>query len=364
MKPIASEARKRRAERAKADPEFAKSIDPILNERRVNFLLFGYGETHEPPVTEKAIIGSHTLVSYDLDTRQMDIVSFTHDIRAPEVERIVWKSGQRPYAIRIDQTYPVGGFPLMRKTLQNATGLAIDYQIAFKDSILQGLIDGVFEGVEVDVPLEFEVHPFYLDGQKYDKGTFLKGIQRMDGKRVIQFIKTVPVTEGYYGKPLEHNARKHLVFNALLASLKKKQGDPKFWLNMSAFLSKELLTGSITYDFDPIPLVVNNIRETTLSISRLRRSSTREIRMPTICRSIYVVDPAHGEGGVRWVEGDAEQNPVTKQDIVTGIYPYLAFEVPPGSNPYGDLVTECWMPVRSLVKDTLLPQTRIQNIEP
>ena len=354
IKPLVSEAQRRRAERARTDPDFAIAMDSALNEGRINFLLFGYGETHEPPVTERAIIGSDTLISYNLRTRRADIISFTHDIRAPEVERAFWKAGDKPLALRIDQAYNVGGFPLMRKTLRNATGLAIDYQIVFRDSVMVDLIDGVFDGIEIDVPSEFSVQPFYLDGKKYDRGFFPKGLQRMDGKRVLQFIKTVPVTEGYYGKSLEHNVRKHLMFEALLGALKRKQNDPKFWLSLSAFLSKELVTGAVASDFDPMPLVVNNLRETAGSMSQIAQSSSREIKMPSIRRSIYVVDPAHGEGGVRWVEGDAYDNPIAKKDIETGVYPHLAFEVPAGANPYGNLVTEYWGPVRTLVKTTLV----------
>ena len=117
----------------------------------------------------------------------------------------------------------------------------------------------------------------------------------MDGKRVLQFIKTVPVAEGYYGKSLEHNVRKHLIFEALLGTLKKKQSDPKFWLGLSAFLTKELITGAVAYDFDPVPLVINNLRETASGVNSLTKSSSREINMPSIRRSISVVDPGLGD---------------------------------------------------------------------
>ena len=81
---FAKEAERRRAELAKTDPDHSRRIDKALNDGRVNFLLFGYGETHEPPATEKAIIGSQTIISYDTHTRKADIISLTHDIRAPE----------------------------------------------------------------------------------------------------------------------------------------------------------------------------------------------------------------------------------------------------------------------------------------
>ncbi len=355
MVPLANEANRRRAEYAKSDPEHSRRVIRELNADRVNFLLYGYGETHEPPRTERAIIGSQTIVSYDLKARRADVISLTHDIRAPEIERELAKRGVKTRAVRIDQAYSVGGFKLMRLTLENATGLAIDYQVSFRDAALSNLIDGVFGGVEVDVPMAFDVHPFYLDGKKYDKGQFAQGVQRLSGRQVVQFIKTVPIAEGAYHPSLEHNVRKALVLDALMQSVGENYRERMFWLKGSAFLTGELLTGSITYDFDPIVLIVNNIGATTASFQKVMgRTTSDAVRLPAIGQTRYVVDPAHGDGGVQWAAANAAVNPITKKDIENGVYPSLDFEVPIDANPYGNLVTEYWPSVRSLVRDTLL----------
>lgn len=356
LTPFVKEAEKRRAELARTDPDYAKRVDARLNDGRINFLLFGYGETHEPPMTEKAIIGSHTIVSYDLRTRKADVISLTHDIRAPEIERELIKRYGKSLAVRLDQAYSVGGFKLMRQTLENATGLALDFQLTFKDSMLQGLVDGVFGGVEVNIPEAFDVHPFYLDGKKYDKGHFPRGLQRLNGRQVVQFIKTVPIAEGAYAKSLEHNVRKALILDALLTSLYEQSHSRLFWLKGSAFVTGELITGAITYDFDPVSLIVTNIGATTANIQRTIGSSRGEgLAVPRIGKTRYVVDPASGDGGVQWVNANAAENPISKRDIEDGVYPSLDFEVPIQSNPYGDLVTEYWTSVRQLVRDALSP---------
>ncbi len=54
MRPFMYEAQIRREDRARKEPDYAKRIDKDLNEGRINFVLFGYGETHEPPATERA----------------------------------------------------------------------------------------------------------------------------------------------------------------------------------------------------------------------------------------------------------------------------------------------------------------------
>jgi hypothetical protein len=356
MTPFANDAERRRAELAKTDPEFAQRVDRELNEGRINFLLFGYGETHEPPATERALIGSHTIISYDLKTRRADIVSLTHDIRAPEIEREMVRTGWKKAPImRLDHAYEVGGFKLQRQTLEDATGLSIDFQVSFRDAVIQPLVDNVFDGLEVDVPMAFDVHPFYLDGKKYDKGHFTQGTQKLTGRQVIQFIKTVPMTEGAYDPSLEHNVRKALILNALLNEVDQNYRDSLFWLKGSGFVTSQLLSGGIAYDFDPVSLIINNIGTTTASLRRsLAQKSTGGMQLPKMDKSLYIVDPAQGDGGVQWVGANAAVNPITKKDIDDGLYESTDVEVPYDSDPYGNLVTGYWPSVRGIVKKALL----------
>ncbi len=354
MRPFFYESLKRRGERAKNDPEFLKRIDLALNEGRVNFMLFGYGETHEPPTTERAFIGSNTIISYDTRTHTADIISFTHDIRAPEIEQEIRARGQKVPAVKIDQAYNVGGFRLMRKVMENATGLSMDFQVAFKDVAIKKFVDDVFSGVEIEVPEDFKVQPFYLEGRKYPEAQFRKGKQVFNGTQVIQYIKTVPVTQGYYGKSLEHNTRKHIVFQALLSAVSTRCSDKAFWLRGTAFMTGEMVTGEIVYDFDPVPLAVNNIGSTVSDLSRFINNRTPGgIEMPKIRKTKYVCDPTCGDGGTRWVDGDIG-NPHTQRDMQKGLYPDgLGIEIPFEANADGDLVTEYWRSVRGLIRDTV-----------
>src|SRR5207237_404498 len=110
LHPLLLEAKRHRQANASADPTYWTRLDPRLNSTRLNFLLFGYGETHEPPLTERAFIGSLTIFSYDYGTRQIDLVSLTHDIRAPEAERFLEQQGQGQVGpIKIDRAYGMGG---------------------------------------------------------------------------------------------------------------------------------------------------------------------------------------------------------------------------------------------------------------
>jgi hypothetical protein len=351
LRPLLLDAERRRQSNAADDPTYWTRLDPRLNSTRLNFLLFGYGETHEPPLTERAFIGSFTIFSYDYATKQIDLVSLTHDIRAPEAERFLHAQTQQQIGpIKIDRTYSIGGFDLMRRTLEDATGLAIDFQLAFKESAIAGATDSVFGGIDVDVPLAFKVNAFYLDGDKYPAGEFKAGVQRLNGLQVIQFIKTVPVEE-HYDPALEHNARKHLVFRSLMDAMSQHTGDVAFLGRAALFFSSQVAQDSIAYDFDLRRLIVDNLRSL---MADFRRPEATDKQVPGVLRTLYVVDPASGDGGVQWVQANAHDNPITKQDVDQHVYGELAMEVPYHGDPYApDLATQYWTDVRQLIATRL-----------
>jgi hypothetical protein len=336
----------RRADRARADPSYWHRVDATLNEGRVTVLLFGYGETHEPPLTERAFIGSYTLVSYDKTTGAVDLVSLTHDIRAPEIERLLQPRQQTPVGpIKIDQAYSMGGFELMRQTLEDATGLSVDAAVAFDDAAIAGLVDQVLGGLDVDVPAAFTTNPFYLGGKKHPQGSFPAGRQHLSGMQVIQFIKTVPV-EATYDKRLEHNARKHLVLSALMDAL-KPTGDPTQVARSVLFLNSALGDGTVAFDFDARAMLGD-------TFGNLLGGSDEHAAQPHVARTIYVVDPASGDGSVEWVRANAVINSITRRDVEEHRYGDLAMEVPYHGNPYApDLVTQYWSEVRTLTRDRL-----------
>jgi len=358
FQPFVSEAQKRREQRARNDPDYLRRVNQVLNENRVNILLFGYGETHEPPVTERAIIGSHTIISFDTRRRVADIISITHDTRAPEVERKLGISGKPKSATRIDQAFIFGGFELMRQTLENATGLCIDFQIAFDDVVIKDFVDSVYGGVEVQVPQAFEVHPFYLNGKKYPAGKFPQGLQKLNGTQVIQFIKTVPIAQRAYDVSLEHNLRKHIIFEALLESLKTKSSDPLFWVNAGKFTAGEIKSGMLAYDFDHTTLVKNQIGSVALNLSQYAATDKSQksggLQFPQFNKRKYIVDKTQGDGGVRWVDPNVD-DPYMRADVRAGVYANYDMEVPYNGNPYAaDLANEYWCSTRSLTQTALL----------
>src|SRR5262249_43150756 len=202
----------------------------------------------------------------------------------------------------------------------------------------------------VNVPLAFEVNGFYLDGVKYPGGSFARGPQHLDGMQVIQFIKTVPVEE-HYDPRLEHNARKHLVFGAIMDALKEHSTDIGFLGRAAVFFTNQVSNDSIAYDFDLKSLLVDNLR---VMMRDVGHSGQRDDAMPGIARTMYVVDPASGDGSVQWVRANARDNPITQRDLDQNKYGETAMEVPYHGDPYApDLAAQYWTDVRNLIYSRL-----------
>jgi len=243
----------------------------------------------------------------------------------------------------------------MRCTLEAATGLAGDFQLAFEESGIAGATDSVVGGLDVDVPLAFKVNAYYLDGVKFPAGEFQKGRQRLNGTQVIQFIKTVPV-EQHYDPALEHNARKHLVFKSLMEAMREHSGDVGFLGRAALFFSGQVAQDTIAYDFDLRSLIVDNLRSMMADVARPGAGKADD-SVPDVVRTLYVVDPASGDGGVQWVRANAHDNPITQRDINEHVYSELAMEVPYHGDPYAtDLATGYWTDVRNLIASRLSDQ--------
>ena len=356
--PFQVEAQQRRLARAQHEAGYAERIDPALNEGRVNFLFFGFGETFEPPYAPD-FKGSINIFSLDLKTLALSTVTLNHDIRAPEVERYRQRTDQKSGPTKIDQSYPVGGFDVMRATVEDATGLSVDFQLAMDDGVIKRAVDNVFGGMIVPVPFDFDALPVYFDGQKYPEHHYARGRQRLDGLLAVQYMKAV--YEGPYDPAKELTVRKQIVIQAMLDAVKQESLNPLFWTKALNFLRDELDHKSIALDFDATSLVLQSVQNLIP-----RAAQGARLVLPSMAASVYVVDRSSGDGGVEWVTGSA--NPVVQQDLEAGIYADKSMSVPTGSaDPYADdLVVHYWRSVRALIKDRLsaAPTSRAADSPP
>ena len=346
--PVVSLAARSRAERRSADPSYATRIDAELNEHRVNFLLFGYGETYEPPLP-RDVIGSITILSLDYRAHSISQISLTHDARAPEIERFNSLRNLPSHPSKIDTTYRHGGFDLMRLAVENATGLSIDYQLAAEDLLVRALVDEVFGGIEIDNPIAMATNPIVLSGKLYACEGFPKGRQTLNGIQALCYLKGLALPP--YDPAKENNLRKPIVFQALKNGVERNLKNPLFPIKMLALMQKQLELKAIAYDFDARGLVVDTLKQLAGG------GPLRSVTIPSIDQNLYLVDDQIGDGGFSWVMGT--QNPIIRDELARGVYKDTAMVVANGDPNAPDLAHGYWNSVRTIVKSKLMHTDRM-----
>lgn len=341
--PVVETALAARAARAQREPGFDTRVDPDINRSRINVLLFGYGETFEPPWPVD-IIGTMSILSLDTRTHRLTQISLTHDARAPEIERYMLARGRSINPSKIDTTYRHGGFALMREAVENATGLAIDYQVALEDSFIGGLVDETLGTIEIDNPVAIETNPIYLKGVQHACQKFPQGRQTLDGTQTLCYLKGLALPP--YDPRKENNLRKQIVLQALKDGVQKNLVNPVFSVKMIGFLQGQIDRKVVAYDFEAPKLLF-------ASIKHLAANATfRPINLPTLGQNIYLVDENIGDGGFAWVVGT--QNPVIRDELKRGIYKDINMVVTNGDPNAADLAKGYWGSTRYVIRTKLL----------
>lgn len=226
------ETQARRREKEK-DKQYLKRVDEEFNRRRINFLLLGTG-------TEKAgeevgfLTDSLQLFSFDEEEGNLDILSLHRDTEAPEVARFLGKDVH----FRINDAYQIGGFPLIREIVEDATGLSVDFVATLKMEVFQQLVDEVFGGsLEIDLPREIN---------DLNMGYFPAGKQVLDGDKALKLARA-----RFYGSNYDRNLAQQLLIKAMLADFQERNLGEKAMLlgRLLRFYETRTQSSKIKTDF-------------------------------------------------------------------------------------------------------------------
>jgi hypothetical protein len=357
IRPLAEVAAARRAQRAGQDPQFEHRIDQALNARRINVALLGYGEEHEQTYTDMGV--SVTIVSLNLDTWDMASISLSRDIRAPELED---QSAHEPprWPVTLRAGYKARGFDGMRDILEDATGLAIDFQLVMKDVFLRNYLNDLGGPVQLVVPKDFHTNVYRLDGVDHAEDFISAGRQTLSTDKAMTFVLGEEVDPQL--KVDERSYRKDLLLKTLSCQARQRMAarDAGFALNLVRFSVGELQNRDLSVDFD-FQLLTGGLGN--LARAFIGSGGEVDASFPQLssARELVIHEAAFGDGGVRRVHQIArepDQNgiadyPLVKEEIQMGsLAPYML--IPIGGNPYAtDLVGDYWTSVRDLVKVTL-----------
>ncbi len=354
--PFFAEALKLRSRRRTAEPNLANRIDERLNENRISFLLLGCGETYEPPLAVDYICSPTHIV---LERRRFangatrvfyTTFSYTHDLRAPEIERYRGEKPGHKNPVKIDQVFRSRKFEHVREVFENASGLYIDFPLVIEDVLIQRYVDQVPGTLTVYAPWELKTLPIYISAKRHDGQTYPPGKNVLNGWQTLQFLKGLEPTAD---KRKEPNRRKDIVMKALLGTLDANKTDVGFWARNTAFfvnLGVNPNAYGLYYDVDVLAMTLQIVQRAVTNLNE-------RIAMPVSQANYYIVDSATGDGGVLWI--NASPSPIIQKEIADGVYQKTttAFEVPSGAfvNPYADdLISGYWRSVREFIKVRLM----------
>jgi hypothetical protein len=352
--PLQDAARTRRTQLAAQDPLYWRRNDPDLNARRLNVALLGYGEEHDQTYTDMGV--SPTILSLDLDTWDVAAISLSRDIRAPELEDQSAVTPPRwPQTLRA--AYRARGFDGIRPILEDATGLAIDFQILIKDVFLRDYLRNVSGPVELNVPQDFHTNVYRLGGQDHGEDVIPAGRQVLSPDQAMTLVLAEVIDPG--GKLDERSYRKDLLMKTLACEVRQRFSarDAGFAVSLGTFFLGELKDQNVGSDFD-FQLIAGGLAH--LAQAFVVSGGDIDPSFPQLgsARELVIHDPAFGDGGVRRVhymatqpdEFGAADNPLVKAEIQMGsLAPYML--IPIGGNPYAtDLVSDYWGAVRQVVK--------------
>jgi hypothetical protein len=357
VQPLLDESAQRRARWSADDPLYAHRVDADLNAQRLNVALLGFGEEHEQTYGDTGI--SVTILSLNLQTWDLMSISLSRDIRAPELED---QSASEPprWPVTLRAAYKMGGFEQVRTVLEDATGLAIDFQVLMKDVFVRNYLNAVSGPVELVVPKDFATNTYRLDGADHPPDFIAAGRQTLTTDKAMTFV--LGEAEDPQGRADERSYRKDLLLRTLVCEARERFGarDVGFALNLARFSVGEARSSDLSTDFN-FGLVTDGLGALGQAFVSARGDVDATFPQLGSGRELVIHDQVFGDGGVRRVHSMATQpdadgiaeNPLVAQEIQIGsLAPYML--IPPGGNPYADdLVTDYWGPVRTLIRSRL-----------
>ena len=347
----------RRAERARSDSEYVKRIDPKLNEYRFTIALWVYFEEHGQ--TYDQVDGSPTVISLDLKTGNLSQVSFSRDVRVPNIERVNLDGTRVMRTMR--EVYKEGGFTKVREVLEESTGLVIDEGILVKDTVIYELLS-IVASIDVTVPKEHDTQGFRMGGKEYGPGFIPAGPQTIDPLQAMRLI--LAEDKKPEGKKDERSYRKYIVMDGLVEKLKKSQNPQTLW-DIKTLLEKEQQQHALVveYGLDILPLMLHGALNVGGVWVQTRGNVDASIPQNDPERRHVFHDPSFGDGGVWRVHSIADmtnnphvflsQSTAIRREVQDAKLPgwYL---IPTGGDPYAEnRVTGYWGATRQIVKNLM-----------
>ncbi|GEN35904.1 LCP family protein [Aneurinibacillus danicus] len=156
------------------NPGTATSMPEWTGKERVNILLLGVDKRENEESTRSDSI---LIASIDPETKKAQLFSILRDS---------WVEIPGYRKSRINTAYEIGGPELMAQTVENLTGLSIQYYITTDFKGFEKVVDAL-GGVDLYVEKDMEYY-LYEENGYYDI-LLKKGQQHLDGRKALQYAR-------------------------------------------------------------------------------------------------------------------------------------------------------------------------------
>ena len=140
-------------------------------EHKINILVLGVDERSD----DKGRSDTMFVATVDLNTKEVSLLSVPRDTRV-KIPGFGWD--------KINHAYAEGGIKLARQTAEDLLGIPIDYYLSINFAGFYKIVDAV-GGVSINV----EKRMYYEDPYDNLVIDFKPGMQRMDGKTAIKYVR-------------------------------------------------------------------------------------------------------------------------------------------------------------------------------
>ena len=159
------------------------------------------------------------LVSYNYDDKNAVMTSIPRDffVKVPDQERYTKINSIYAIGERIE---PGSGLDYLQRVVEDMTGKEIQYHGMINLVGFVDLID-IIGGIEVDVENSFTDYRYPVEGaeSRYQTISFQKGLQTMDGKTALRFVRSRYSMDAHEGSDFARARRQQRVLTAVREEL-------------------------------------------------------------------------------------------------------------------------------------------------
>lgn len=211
---IYAQAQQRRNKRYANDPDFKESVNFSLIADSFTVLVAGSAVRAKDPQTgieeDDPLTDSIQLLIYNIPSNTVHVISIPRDLASPEV---IEKSGTDKNS-RINVALTVGGPQLLRKAVEHATSLPVDFFVHMNSDLLIDAINQTVKTIDVvlDRPIYDEHYPTINYGEEIIY--FPQGKNTLNGEDALKAARARHSSDDYFRAEVQQQ-----VFEAFIKKL-------------------------------------------------------------------------------------------------------------------------------------------------